>query len=58
MSCSEIQHSDLSWKELYGQMANLVAENEGNMGQLGLLMEARNRNYVTLTTVNTSHSLP
>lgn len=44
----------MSWKDLYGQMANLVAENEGNMGQLGLLMEARNRNYVTLTTINTS----
>ena len=30
---SEFQYPDLSWKELCGQMANLVAESGGNKGQ-------------------------
>ena len=33
VSGSEFQYQDLSWKELCGQMANLVAENGGNKGQ-------------------------
>ena len=31
---SEFQYPDHSWKELCGQMANLVAESGGNKGQL------------------------
>ena len=33
VSGSEFQYPDLSWKELCGQMANLVAESGGNKGQ-------------------------
>ena len=34
LSGAEFQYPDLSWKELCGQMANLVAESGGNKGQL------------------------
>ena len=37
VSGSKFQYSDLIWKELCGQMANLVAESGGNKGQLSLL---------------------
>ena len=40
VSGSEFQYPDLIWKELCGQMVNLVAENGGNKGQLSLLEEA------------------
>ena len=40
LSGSEFQYPDLSWKELCGQMANLVAESGGNKGQLSLLVDA------------------
>ncbi len=33
ISGSKFQYPDLSWKELYGQMAYLVAESGGNKGQ-------------------------
>ena len=45
MSGSEFQYPDLSWKELCGQMANLVAESGGNKGQLSTLVEAICRDF-------------
>ena len=39
ISCAEFQYPDNSWKELCGQMANLVAESSGNKGQMSLLVE-------------------
>ena len=45
VSGSEFQYPDLSWKELCGQMANLVAESGGNKGQLSTLVEAICRNF-------------
>jgi len=45
VSGSEFQYPDLSWKELCGQMANLVAESGGNKGQLSHLVEAINRDF-------------
>jgi len=40
VSGSEFLYPDLSWKELCGQMANLVADSGGNKGQFSLLVEA------------------
>ena len=40
VSDAEFQYPDLTWKELCGQMANLVAESGGNKGQLSHLVEA------------------
>ena len=40
ISGTTFQYPDRSWKELCGQMANLVAESGGNKGQLSLLAEA------------------
>ena len=40
ISGAEFQYPDSSWKELCGQMANLVAESSGNKGQMSLLVEA------------------
>ena len=40
LSGSEFQYPDLSWKELCGQMANLVADSGGNKGQFSNLVEA------------------
>ena len=45
VSGSEFQYLDLSWKELCGQMANLVAESGGNKGQLSHLLEAICRDF-------------
>ena len=45
VSGSEFQYLDLSWKELCGQMANLVAESGGNKGQLSHLIEAICRDF-------------
>ena len=39
LSGVKFQYPDLIWKELCGQMANLVAESGGNKGQLSLLVE-------------------
>ena len=39
VSGAEFQYPDLTWKELCGQMANLVAESGGNKGQLSHLVE-------------------
>ena len=45
VSGAEFQYPDLTWKELCGQMANLVAESGGNKGQLSLLVEAICRDF-------------
>ena len=45
VSGSEFQYPDLTWKELCGQMANLVAESGGNKGQQSLLVEAICRDF-------------
>ncbi len=45
VSGSEFMYPDLSWKELCGQMANLVAESGGNKGQLSNLIEAVCRDF-------------
>ena len=45
VSGCEFQYPDLTWKELCGQMANLVAESGGNKGQLSLLVEAICRDF-------------
>jgi hypothetical protein len=52
VSGSEFQYPDLTWKELCGQMANLVAESGGNKGQLSHLAEAITRHFVFLTRWN------
>ena len=46
ISGAEFQYPDLSWKELCGQMANLVAESGGNKGQLSHLVEAICRDFL------------
>jgi hypothetical protein len=40
---AEFQYPDLTWKELCGQMAHLVADSGGNKGQLPLLVDAIHR---------------
>ena len=45
VSGAEFLYPDLTWKELCGQMANLVAESGGNKGQLSNLMEAICRDF-------------
>ena len=40
MSGAEFQYPDLTWKEMCGQMANLVADSGCNKGQLSNLVEA------------------
>ena len=40
VSGAEFQYPDFTWKELCGQMANLVADTGCNKGQLSLLVEA------------------
>ena len=40
VSGAEFQYPDLTWKELSGQMANLVADSGCNKGQLSYLVEA------------------
>ena len=45
VSCAEFQYPDLTWKELCGQMANLVADSGCNKGQLSLLVEAICRDF-------------
>jgi len=39
ISGAEFQYPDLTWKEMCGQMANLVAESGGNKGQLSSIVE-------------------
>ena len=45
ISGTEFQYPDLTWKELCGQMANLVADSGGNKGQLSHLVEAICRDF-------------
>jgi hypothetical protein len=45
VSNTEFQYPDLTWKELFGQMANLVADSGCNKGQLSLLVEALCRDF-------------
>lgn len=45
VSDTEFQYPDLTWKELSGMMANLVAESGGNKGQLSYLVEALCRDF-------------
>ena len=45
VSGAEFQYPDLTWKELCGQMANLVADSGGNKGQLSHLVEAICRDF-------------
>ena len=45
VSGAEFQYPDLTWKEVCGMMANLVAESGGNKGQLSLLVEAICRDF-------------
>ncbi len=45
ISCAEFQYPDRSWKEMCGQMANLVAESGGNKGQLSQIVEAICRDF-------------
>ena len=45
VSGAEFQYPDLSWKEVCGQMANLVADSGCNKGQFSLLVEAVNRDF-------------
>ena len=40
ISGSEFQYPDLTWKEMCGQMANLVAHSGDNKGQLSTLAKA------------------
>ena len=40
ISGSEFQYPDLTWKEMCGQMANLVVESGGNKSQLSSIVEA------------------
>ena len=41
MCGAEFQYPDLTWKKLYGQMANLVAESGGDKSQLSHIVEAK-----------------
>ena len=45
ISCAEFQYPDLTWKEMCGQMAHLVADSGNNKGQLGNLVEAICRDF-------------
>ena len=45
ISGTEFQYPDLTWKEMCGMMANLVAESGGNKGQLSYLVEAICRDF-------------
>ena len=45
ISGAEFQYPDLSWKELCGQMANLVAHSGDNKGQLSTLANAICRDF-------------
>ena len=45
ISGAEFQYPDLTWKELCGQMAHLVADSGNNKAQLGNLVEAMCRDF-------------
>ena len=45
ISGAEFQYPDLTWKEMCGLMANIVADSGNNKGQLGNLVEAICRDF-------------
>ena len=45
VSGAEFQYPDLTWKEMCGLMANIVADSGNNKGQLGNLVEAICRDF-------------
>ena len=45
MSQTEFQYPSGQWLEMCGQQAALIADSAGNKGQLGLLVEACNRDF-------------
>ena len=45
ISGAEFQYPVLTWKEMCGQMAHLVADSGNNKGQLGNLVEAICRDF-------------
>ncbi len=45
IGCTQFQYPDLIWKELFGQMDNLVAESGGNNDQLSAFVEAICRDF-------------
>ncbi len=45
ISNAEFQYPSGQWLEMCGQQAVLVADSAGNKGQLGLLVEAYNRDF-------------
>ena len=55
VSGSEFQYPDLTWKELCGQMANLVAESGGNKGQLSLFVSTPNPKISSLNSQLVPH---
>ena len=52
ISDAEFQYPDLTWKEMCGQMAHLVADSGNNKGQLGNLVELFARNIPTCAVVS------
>ena len=46
ISGAEFQYPDLTWKEMCGQMAHLVADSGNNKGQFGNLVELFARNIL------------
>ena len=46
ISDAEFQYPDLTWKEMCGQMAHLVADSSNNKGQLSNLVELFARNIL------------
>lgn len=45
ISQAEFQYPSGQWFEMCGQQAALIAHSSGNKGQLGLLVEACNRDF-------------
>ena len=45
ISQAEFQYPSGQWFEMCGQQAALIADSAGNKGQLGLLVEACNRDF-------------
>ena len=45
ISGADFQYPDLTWKEMCGQMAHIVADSGNNKGQLGNLVEALCRGF-------------
>ena len=52
ISGAEFQYPDLTWKEMCGKMAHLVADSGNNKGQLGNLVELFARIIPTCAVVS------